>query len=357
VVLDCDNTLWGGVIGEDGIDGIQLGDEFPGTAYRDFQRLLLTWRQQGVLLALASKNNEADVWEVFEQQSGMILRREHFSAWQINWKPKSENIAQIARTLHVGIDSLVFIDDNPMEIEAMRAAQPEVTSILLPEDPADILEAMRSLTLFDRAEITPEDRERADRMRTEQQRESLGRSLGRDEFRKSLGLRLEFFLAQPVDLDRITQLINKTNQFNLSTIRRSLDEVRQLARSPRHRTFGLRVADKFGDYGLTGAVITEIPDHRRELIVDTLLLSCRVLGRGVETALLAALAEEARTEGAQEILAAYTPTAKNGAAASFLADHGFHAEDGQRWRIAVSEVPAICPSITLTRLGAPALEI
>lgn len=357
VVLDCDNTLWGGIIGEDGIAGIQLGDDFPGTAYRDFQRLLLHWRRHGVFLALASKNNEADVWEVFEKHSGMLLRREHISAWQINWKSKGENISHIARSLNIGLDSLVFIDDSPMEIESMRAAQPEVAGILLPDDPADILETLRSLTLFDQLDITPEDRRRADRMRAEQQRESLGRGLSGEEFRKSLGLHLEFFLARPVHLERITQLINKTNQFNLSTIRRSLDEVRQLARSPRHRIFGLQVADNYGDYGLTGVVIAEIPDHRSELIIDTLLLSCRVLGRGVETALLAALAEEARTEGASEIVATFIPSAKNAPAAAFLADHGFRAEDDQRRRIAISQVPALCPSITLLRSGAPALEI
>lgn len=357
VVLDCDNTLWGGVIGEDGLAGIQLGDEFPGTGYRDFQRLLLYWRQQGVLLALASKNNEADVWEVFDKHSGMILKREHISAWQINWNPKSENIPHIAKALNIGVDSLVFIDDNPMEIDYMRTARPEVHSVLLPEEPADILGAMRSLTDFDRLEITTEDRQRADMMRAEQQRESLGGSLSKEEFLRSLELRLDFFSAQPEDLDRITQLINKTNQFNLSTIRRTLDEVRALASSPTHRIFGLRVSDKFGEYGLTGVVIAKIAKDRSELIIDTLLLSCRVLGRGVETALLAALAEEARTEGATELVAAFIPSAKNAPASSFLPDHGFQAEAENRWRIPVTQVPDVGPAITLIRVRAPALEI
>jgi len=357
VVLDCDNTLWGGTVGEDGIANIQLGDEFPGTAFRDFQRLLLYWLGQGILLALASKNNEADVWEVFEKHSGMLLKREHISAWQINWNPKSENIPNIANALNIGVDSLVFIDDSPMEIDYMRAARPEVCCVPVPEDPADILETMRNLTLFDRLDITQEDRLRADMMRAEQQRASLGSSLSKEEFRKNLGLRIDFFPAQPEDLERITQLINKTNQFNLTTIRRSLDEVRTLAHSPQHRIFGLRVSDRFGDYGLTGVIIAEIPVGASEMIIDTFLLSCRVLGRGVETALLAALAEEARTEGAGHLIASFIPTAKNAPAASFLSDHGFSPEDEPRWRIATSEIPDVDSSITLVRVRAPALQV
>jgi FkbH-like protein len=349
VVLDCDNTLWGGVIGEDGMGGIQLGDEFPGTAFRDFQRLLLYWRQQGVLLALASKNNEADVWDVFDKHGGMLLKREHIAAWQINWNPKSDGIPQIAKSLNIGVDSLVFIDDNPMEIDYMRGARPEVLSILLPEEPADILEAMQRLTCFDRLEVTQEDRQRSDMMRVEQQRELLGSTLTKEEFRQSLGLRLDFFRAQPEDLDRITQLINKTNQFNLTTIRRTLDEMRALADSPLHRIYGLRVSDKFGDYGLTGVVIAEISAERSEMILDTFLLSCRVLGRGVETALLVALAEEARAVEAADLVASFIPSAKNAPAASFLPDQGFHEEDKGRWRLAVAKCPTLCPSITLVR--------
>ena len=351
VVLDCDNTLWGGTVGEDGINNLELGDEFPGTAFRDFQRLLLYWRGQGILLALASKNNEEDVWEVFEKHSGMLLKREHISAWQINWNPKSENIVHIAKALNIGIESLVFIDDSRMEIDYMRAARPEVTSVLVPEDPADILDAMRHLTLFDRLEVTQEDRSRADMMRAEQQREQLSGGLSKEEFRKNLGLRIDFFLGQPEDLERITQLINKTNQFNLTTIRRSADQVRALTNSARHRVFGVRVSDKFGDYGLTGVVIGEIQADSRQFVIDTFLLSCRVLGRGVETALLAALAQEARMDAADDLVASFIPSAKNAPASTFLPDHGFHREDEHRWKIAVSAVPDVDSSIVLTRSG------
>lgn len=353
VVLDCDNTLWGGTVGEDGINNIQLGDEFPGTAFRDLQRLLLYWRGQGVLLALASKNNEADVWEVFEKHSGMLLKREHISAWRINWDPKSENIVHIAKALNIGIDSLVFIDDSPMEIDYMRRARPEVSCVLVPEDPADILDTMRNLTVFDRLDVTEEDRKRADLMRAEQEREALGSSLSKEEFRKHLRLRIDFFLAQPEDLERITQLINKTNQFNLTTIRRSVDQVRALAHSSQHRVFGVRVTDKFGEYGLTGVVIAEIRSGSGQMTVDTFLLSCRVLGRGVETALLAALAEEARVEAVEYLVASFVPTAKNALASTFLPDHGFQAIDENAWIIPICDVPQIDASIALTRSGAP----
>jgi len=349
VVLDCDNTLWGGVIGEDGLGGIELGDEFPGTAYRDFQRFLLYLCQKGIFLALASKNNETDVWEVFDKHGGMLLKREHISAWQINWESKHENILKIAKSLNIGVDSLVFIDDNPMEIDLMRTAQPEVHSVLLPEDPADILFYIRNLALFDRCEVTEEDRQRVGMMHAEKQRKLHGQNLTKEGYLRSLDLRLVFFQVREQDLERVTQLINKTNQFNLTTIRRSLDEVRVLTQSPKHRIFGLRVSDKFGDYGLTGVVICEISDDHSQWFVDTLLLSCRVLGRGVETALLATLASKARIDNASELIAFFTPTAKNAVAFAFLRDHGFQTTDERRWHIKLAEVPAFHPSVTLVQ--------
>ncbi|HTW53642.1 MAG TPA: HAD-IIIC family phosphatase, partial [Stellaceae bacterium] len=207
VVLDADNTLWGGIVGEDGIDGIQIGDEFPGSAYRDFHKFLLGLRSRGTFLAVASKNNEADVWEVFDKHSGMVLKREHLSAWQINWLPKAENIPLIAESLNIGTDGLVFIDDNPMEIAYMRDARPEVTSILLPPDPADILAAMQELTLFDQLEITDEDRKRADMMRQERDREAFGAQISHTDFLKALNLKVDLFRAKTEDLGRVTQLI------------------------------------------------------------------------------------------------------------------------------------------------------
>ena len=354
IVLDCDNTLWGGIVGEDGVGGIQIGDEFPGSAYRDFQKLLLHWRKQGVLLAIASKNNEADVWEVFEKNSSMVLKRDDISAWAIDWNPKAENIPALAKALNIGTDSLVFVDDNPMEIEYMRAARPEVLSILVPEEAAEIVATLGALTCLDRLEVTREDRQRANMMSAERERKSAAAALSKEDFQRSLELRLEFFSAEEADIDRIAQLINKTNQFNLTTIRRSVEEVRLIANSASHRVFGLRVADKFGDYGLTGVAILEQAPDATHCTVETFLLSCRVLGRGVETALLALLAEEARSVGALELHASFLPTSKNAPAASFLSDHGFQSAGAPLWSIPLSCVPAVPPFIAVTRPGAEA---
>jgi FkbH-like protein len=345
VVLDADNTLWGGIVGEDGIDGIQIGDEFPGSAFRDFQKLLLSWRQQGVFLAVASKNNEADVWEVFDKHSGMVLRREHLSAWQIGWLPKAEGIPLIAKSLNIGTDSLVFIDDNPMEIAYMREARPEVTCVQVPEDPAEMVATMRALTLFDQLEVTDEDRKRADMMRAERDHEVLGAQISHADFLHALDLKVDLFRAKPEDLGRITQLINKTNQYNLTTIRRTLDEVRTLANSDDWRLYGMRVTDKFGEYGLTGGIIVEISDDRRRWTIDSLMMSCRVLGRGVEAALIGGLADDARAQGAVEFVGSYIPTAKNAICKSFLPDQGFAPVGEREWHLALSDAPAIPPHI------------
>jgi len=351
VVLDADNTLWGGIVGEDGIDGIQIGDEFPGSAYRDFHKFLLGLRSRGTFLAVASKNNEADVWEVFDKHSGMVLKREHLSAWQINWLPKAENIPLIAESLNIGTDGLVFIDDNPMEIAYMRDARPEVTSILLPPDPADILAAMQELTLFDQLEITDEDRKRADMMRQERDREAFGAQISHTDFLKALNLKVDLFRAKTEDLGRVTQLINKTNQYNLTTIRRTLDEVRALADSDDWRLYAFRVTDKFGEYGLVGVIIIEVSSDRRRWTIDSLMMSCRVLGRGVEQALVGGLAADARAEGAVEFVGSYIPTAKNAICKSFLPDQGFTQTGEQEWRLDLADAPAIPAHIT--RLGAP----
>ncbi|MGE0094449.1 MAG: HAD-IIIC family phosphatase [Alphaproteobacteria bacterium] len=338
IVVDCDNTLWGGVVGEDGLAGIEIGSEFPGSAFRDFQQSLLMLRHQGIFLAIVSKNNEADVWEVFEKHDGMVLKREDFSATRINWRPKSENLAEIARELNIGIDSLVFIDDSPMEIAQVSSAWPEVECILIPDEPADIVSALRYRWLFDQLEITREDRERVNMMQFEQKRESLRQQMTPAEFVKALNLQVDVFEAQPEDLGRITQLINKTNQFNLTTIRRTLDEVQALSASSDSKLYGVRVKDQFGDYGLTGVVIVTKVKDEPAWDIDTFLLSCRVLGRGVETSILATIGANARAEGIQRLYAHFRPTAKNALAARFLPDHNFRRSNDTDWFVSLDEL-------------------
>lgn len=335
IVLDCDNTLWGGIVGEDGLQGIAIGEDFPGSAFRDLQRYLLHLRGEGVLLAIASKNNEADVWEVFERHDAMVLKREHISAARINWEPKASNVESIARELNIGVDSFVFLDDSAFEIEQMRTLLPEVVSVLLDEEPSAMVESIKELHLFDKLEVTDEDARRADMMLSEQKRAQLGKALSREEFIASLELRLDVTEARTDQLGRIAQLIGKTNQFNLTTVRRSLEQLEAIASSPDWRVYALRVADRFGDYGLVGAVIVSIIDRNRWRI-DTFLLSCRVLGRGVEATLLAHVVDDAREAGVSIVDASYVPTAKNGLAADFLARNGFLPTGGTGWRIDVS---------------------
>lgn len=342
VVLDADNTLWGGIVGEAGLEGIALGDEFPGSAYRDFQQVLLRLRSQGLLLAVVSKNNADDVREVFDRHQGMVLKREHISAWGVSWQPKADGIAAIARTLGIGRDALVFIDDSAIEIAQMKEAWPEVACVQVPDEPAEIVPFIQRLDYFDNADVTEEDRNRADMMRAESDRAGLG-ALSLEAFQQALELKIAFRSAADHQLGRITQLINKTNQFNLTTIRRSLDEVRALSASPRHRIYALEVKDKFGDYGLSGVVIAEI--DRPKWRIDTMLLSCRVLGRGVEKALLALFAEEARRHGAQTITASFAPTEKNAPAGAFLPEQGFSPIGGNDWCIGTAQIPPLDESI------------
>ncbi|MBV8564869.1 MAG: hypothetical protein JO273_05375, partial [Methylobacteriaceae bacterium] len=211
--------------------------------------------------------------------------------------------------------------------------------VLLPEEPAEILPMLRALAHFDRLEITAEDRGRADMMRAEQQREATLAHLSKEDFLRELDLRVELFEAMPEDLDRIAQLINKTNQFNLTTIRRSLEEVEALHASPNWRVYALRVADRFGDYGLVGVAIVEIVEPAVRWRIDTFLLSCRVLGRGVEGSFLSGLMADACRAGVASMDAAYIPTKKNVLAANFLAEHGFHPVSETQWTIA-TELPA-----------------
>jgi FkbH-like protein len=322
LVLDCDNTLWGGIVGEDGVGGVQLSDDFPGSAFRHFQRQLLGLRHSGVFLALNSKNNPDDVWEMFDRHPGMVLRRDDISAARINWRPKSENLKEIASELNIGADALVFVDDNPFEIEEVRANAPEVTCVQLPPDQADIPLVLHTAGRhFDRLDVTADDRARVDMMREETNRRELAQKLSEADFLASLDLEVEIFTPTPADIARVTQLVNKTNQFNVTTRRYSAEEIVALVEGDRSEVVAARVRDRFGEYGLVGIVILRHQGPRTE--IDSLLMSCRVLSRGIETAMLASAIEAARACGAREILGRYIPTRKNAMVADLFQRHGF----------------------------------
>jgi FkbH-like protein len=311
-VLDLDNTLWGGVIGDDGLSGIEIGDTSPrGEAFKAFQQYLASLAARGVLLAVCSKNDYDKAAEPFEKHPEMALRMSDFVSFKANWQPKSDNIRQIAAELNLGLDSLVFIDDNPAEIEIVRQFVPEVEGILLPEDPAGYVEAVQNARLFEPHSITAEDGERVRQYREEAGRRELQSAVtDMDAYLASLRMEAVIRGFRPLDVPRIAQLINKSNQFNLTTRRRTEAQVEALIHDPAMLGFTIRLTDRFGDYGLISIVIGRLAGA--ELEIDTWLMSCRVLKRQVEEEVLNEIVRLARGRGAAVVRGVCLPTAKNG---------------------------------------------
>lgn len=322
VIVDCDNTLWGGIVGEDGVGGLELSDDYPGRAYRDFQRQLRQLSQSGIFVALATKNNPADIEEVFRENSAMVLRWEDLAAVQINWRPKSENIRQIARDLNIGLDAVVFVDDNPFELEEVATHLPEVLCLRVPEEITALPDMFRVASrAFDRLIVSVEDTQRVQMVRSEIERKELHQKLTEADFLRTLDLRVTLCPVARGDLSRVTQLINKTNQFNLTTRRYSLEEVTAMATDPMVALYTASVTDRFGDYGLVGVGIVRFAANRAWF--DTLLMSCRVLGRGVESAILQYGVRQAAERGHAHVDADYIPTAKNAMVGDLLPRYGF----------------------------------
>lgn len=331
LVLDLDNTLWGGVLGEEGIGGIHLGEDFPGNIYKDFQRYLSALRVRGILLAIASKNNEADVLELFEKHADCVLRLSDFAAHRINWEDKPLSLQAIARELGIGTDALAFFDDNPVERELVRARMPEVAVIDAPKDPLGYIDAIEQSGVFDALTISGEDRQRHE-MYGEQRRRSLlqARCASTEDFLRELETTATIGTVGPDTLERVTQLIGKTNQFNLTTRRHGSAELQQMLTNG--IGLWLRVSDRFGDNGLVGVVIA-IPNAGGQWLIDTFLLSCRVIGRRVETVLLGAAVRMIAARGGREVMGEFIPTAKNGLAADFYPKHGFEICGEKKWRL------------------------
>ena len=334
LVTDLDNTLWGGVIGEDGMGGIQVGAEYPGAAYQAVQRVILDLYQRGIILAVCSKNNALEAMEALEHHPGMLLRPHHFAALRINWSDKMRNLNEISKELNIGIDALAFLDDNPIEREWIRGSLPEVTVIDLPEDPMGYATVLRQSPVFERLSITGEDRERGryyveERLRTEL-RDS---AYSLEDFYHSLMMEVEISSPTVETLTRIAQLTQKTNQFNVTTRRYSEQEIADLVRSRDWGVYAIRLRDKFGDSGLVGVAINHFTDGVCE--IDTFLMSCRVIGRTVETAFLASIAENAKGREAERLIGSFIPTKANAMAKDFYPSHGFTCTsegDGQvRW--------------------------
>ncbi|MDQ6671972.1 MAG: HAD-IIIC family phosphatase [Chloroflexota bacterium] len=350
IVLDLDNTLWGGVVGEDGAHGLQLGSDAPGNAFVALQSELERLWRRGILLAICSKNNPDEALAAIDGHPDMVLRQSHFSAIRINWESKAVNLREIARELNIGLDSLVFLDDNPVERARVRAELPEVLTPELPADPAQFRSVLLELGVFDTLALTEEDRQRQrvyaeqkDR-RASETRMAAGGSVA--DYLASLNMVVELAPANSLTLPRIAQLTNKTNQFNLTTRRYGEAEIADRV-AQGWVAIGARVTDRFGDNGLTGVVLARPDGDVWE--IDTLLLSCRVMGRRVETALLAVVADEALRSGARRLTGWFLPTPKNAPSRDCYSTHGFHCvearpDGGSRWELELPssalEVPA-----------------
>jgi FkbH-like protein len=335
VAVDLDGTVWGGVVGEVGVNGLELGDEELGLAFREMQRELIRLHDTGTVLVAASKNNRADVVEAFEGHPAMELRLSHFAAERIDWQDKATNLREMAAELGLGLDSFVFLDDNPVEREWVRAALPEVLVPELPEDPAERPRFLRECGLFDRVTLTDADARRAETYKAQGTRTRLRTAAPSfEDFLRSLEQEVAIDPVGEADLPRAAQLCQRTNQFNLTTRRHTIADLERMLADERTEVFQVSVRDRFGDSGVTGLAILRHAGEASE--IDTLLLSCRVLGRRVEEALLAFLARRAAAAGAHRLEGRFVPTAKNAQAAGFYPDHGFSGEDGV-YRLALSE--------------------
>jgi FkbH-like protein len=328
LALDCDGTLWGGVIAEDGFDGIEIGPDGPGRSFQQFQRGLLRLKQKGVLLAVVSRNTEQDVFDVFDRHPGMVLKRSDIAAWRVNWQPKSANLEELARELNLGLDSFVFVDDDAVNRAQAETHLPQVHVLPLPTDPVLFADTLARLWLFDNsAEQTAEDAARTEMIQQEGDRRRFAESVSMESYLAGLQLDVEMREAEPHDLGRLAQLTQKTNQFNLSLRRRTVEAIKALDSS--HRLFVLNARDRFGDYGQIGCCILHRDEGPQSLVIDTFLLSCRVLGRGVEHAFLFGVAEVARRVGAGEIVAPLVEGPRNAPALAFFDKTSFRREDSQ----------------------------
>jgi FkbH-like protein len=321
-VVDLDNTLWGGIIGEDGISRLVLGEEGVGLAYMDFQREIRKLHDAGIVLAICSKNNPDDAWSVFEEHQAMILDKSHFACARINWQDKATNLREISKELNLGLDSFVFFDDNPVERDWIRTALPEVEVPEMPEDPAYRPRFIREMTSFQRIQLTEEDLQRADSYKAESLRNQLKSSLtSLDDFLASLDQLVKIAPVHAGSLARAAQMCQRTNQFNLTTKRFTLADLEKMSAASSHELYTVSVKDRYGDSGITGLGILRF--EADEAHIDIFLLSCRVLGRKIEDGLLAFLVDRARARGARVIYGYYFPTAKNGQVADFYERNGF----------------------------------
>lgn len=334
LVLDLDNTLWGGILGEAGCEGILCGEgHYPANAYADFQRAVLALRSRGILLAIASKNDLAQVEKTFRRRADLPLRAEHISAWEVHWGPKPESLRRIAARLNIGLESLVFLDDNPAEIDLVKMALPQVRAYRMPARPEEFIDFLAALEDFDQLQLSAEDTRRAELYELRRKQEELAAAAtDLESFYRSLKTELVPEIASGANFDRVVQLFQKTNQFNLTTRRHDRAELtRRIERGS--EVWAFRAKDIHGDHGIIAAVLLDFSGA--ECHIDSFLMSCRVIGRTLETAILHVAEERALARGARRLTGEYVPTARNGPCRDFYSRHGFSCEsqsgEGSRW--------------------------
>jgi FkbH-like protein len=343
LVLDLDNTLWGGVVGDDGVGGLHLGGGYPGSAHKELQAVARDLRTQGVLLTVCSKNDGAVAHEAMATHPEMLLRPEHFAAVTANWSPKADNIRAQANALNIGLDAMVFVDDNPVERGAMRSLAPQVTTVELPDDPAGYAAIIATRGDFNLLELTAEDRDRAGMYQAQSARAALeGASASIEEYLTGLDSQLAVEPLGPLNAGRIVQLFGKTNQFNLTGRRFTAEELQDGGRL----VFGARLADRFGDNGLIAALaVAKAADGA--WAIENFVLSCRVFSRNVEQALVVLLLRAARDGGAPAVTGRFVPSAKNLMFADFYENLGFAAA-GDGFRHGLDVIPDLPRWIRVT---------
>lgn len=322
VILDLDNTLWGGIIGDDGTENIQIGELGIGKAFTALQMWLKQLQQRGIILAVCSKNDETIAKEPFEKHPDMILKLSDIAVFVANWDNKVQNINYIQSILNIGFDSMVFLDDNPFERNMVKTHIPDITVPDLPEDPAEYLTYLRSCNLFETASFTPEDEQRTQQYQEEAQRAVVQKQcINEDEFLLSLNMHSVVKSFDKFSIPRVSQLTQRSNQFNLRTVRYTEEEISAITDSDEYLTLDFTLEDKYGDYGLISVII--LKKQSDALFIDTWIMSCRVLKRGMEKFVLNQIVQQANMIGAKEIIGEYLPTAKNGMVKGHYHELGF----------------------------------
>lgn len=337
VICDLDNTLWGGTVAEDGMSGIQIGELGTGRAFTDLQRWLKLLKERGILLAVCSKNDQNTVLKVFRENSDMILKENDFAVFVANYEDKAANIKYIQSVLNIGYDSMVFLDDSCFERNLVRTLIPDIMVPELPEDPALYLKYLKDLNLFESASSSEEDVERTEQYRRESKRKELQRQFASyQEYLKNLNMEVTNSSFDPFHFPRIAQLTQRSNQFNLRTIRYTEAEIKKISQNRDYITQYYELRDKFGDHGLTGIVILKKID-RDALFIDTFLMSCRVLKRGMEEYIMNHIIQIAKKNNCIKVIGEYIPTVKNGIVKNFYNDMGLRIHNKNQWIINVNE--------------------